>query len=93
MATFLNLSDKGFDYLCALADVTVMIRSNKLREVSADDTLDILIQLGDAAHRQFSKMLEDLHQQHNSAEDEEKAGSPRDGIRPGDRGGCDTGVI
>ena len=93
MATMMNLDTKGFDYLCALADVTVMIRSNKLRGVSADDTLDILIQLGDAAHRQFSEMLEDLQKQHYSPKGKEKAGSPCDGLRPGNRGGCDTGVI
>lgn len=93
MAIIVNLNDKGFDYLCALADVAVVIRSRKLRGVSADDTLDILIQLGDAAHRQFSEMLEDLQKQHTSAKDEEKAGSPRDGLKPGNRGGCDTGVI
>ena len=70
MAAHMNINDKGFDYLCALADVTVMIRSNQLRGVPSDDTLDILKQLGDAAHRQFSEMLEDLHQQHNSASSE-----------------------
>ena len=73
MATMMNLNDKGFDYLCALADVTVMIRSSKLRGVSADDTLDILIQLGDAAHRQFSEMLEDLQKQHSGTKSVKKA--------------------
>ena len=93
MATIMNLNDKGVDYLCALSDMALMIEQQKERGTSADDTLDILRQLGNSAARRFNEMLEDLHQQYNGAEDKEKAGSPRDGLKPGNRGGCDTGVI
>lgn len=93
MATIMNLSSKGFDYLCALSDVSEMIEQQRERGVSTDDTLDILIQLGNAAQRQFDDMLEDLRKRDDDASDEKKAGSPRDSIEPGDRGGCDTGVI
>ncbi|NOQ49730.1 MAG: hypothetical protein GQ553_03595 [Nitrosomonadaceae bacterium] len=70
-----------------------MVVIQRERGVSADDILDILLQLGDDASRRFNKMLEDLQQQYNSDRDEKKAGSPRDGLEPGNRGGCDTGVI
>jgi len=73
MATIMNLRDKGFDYLCALADVAVMIRTNSLRKMDPNDTLDILIQLGDAAQRQFSEMLEDLQKQHSGTKSVKKA--------------------
>ena len=67
MAIAINLDEKGFDYLNALTDVGKMIEKQLARGKSADDTLDILEQLGDAAARRFNEMLEELQQQYNSA--------------------------
>jgi len=93
MATIMNLNDKGFDYLCALSDVSAMIEQLKERGRPADESLEIIMLLGNAASARFNNMLEDLHKRHSDAKSEEKADSPRSSIKSGDRGGCDTGVI
>jgi hypothetical protein len=80
MAMMMNLNDKSFDYFNALTDVARMVVVQMERGVSADDTLDILLQLGDDASRRFNKMLEDLQQQYNSARGEEKV-DPNSPIR------------
>lgn len=72
MATIMNLNDKGFDYLCALSDISKVIEQNKMRGVSADDTLEILEQLGRAAERRFDGMLEDLHAKQRRAKGQEE---------------------
>lgn len=71
MAIAINLDEKGFDYLNALTDVGKMIEKQLARGKSADDTLDILEQLGDAAARRFNEMLEELHQQYHGTSREE----------------------
>lgn len=80
MASMMNLNDKSFDYFNALTDVARMVVVQKERGVSADDTLDILLQLGDAASRRFNEMLEDLQQQYSGTKSVKKA-DPNSPIR------------
>jgi len=84
MAIAINLNDKGFDYLNALTDVSEMIEKQQSRGTSADDTLDILRQLGDAAAGRFNEMLENLHQQYNGTSREEVD----DSTSPHSKHGC-----
>lgn len=54
MAT-LSISDKNFDYLCALSDVARFIKSSS---GTPEDTLEALIFCGEAAEQKFDHMLE-----------------------------------
>ena len=75
VATIMNLNDKGFDYLCALNDVSSMIAQHRERGISSDESLEILTLLGNAASARFNNMLEDLHRRCNGTGSEKKAGS------------------